>query len=102
MSGKKDQLPIRCSQDIANGVYANLGLVNYNQEEFVLDFIFLHPNTKSGDIRSRVILHPNHVRRLIETLKTQLADYESKHKNGADDSDDSDDDGLPPITLSFN
>jgi hypothetical protein len=100
MSEKKDQLPIRCPQEIANGVYANLGIVNYNQEEFILDFIFLHPNTKSGEVRSRVVLHPNHVRRLIDTMTKQLADYESKHANQS--SNDDDDDGIPPITLSFN
>tara|TARA_Y200000002_G_scaffold355383_1_gene336326 strand:- start:618 stop:920 length:303 start_codon:yes stop_codon:yes gene_type:complete len=96
---KQDKLPIRCPQELANGVYANLGIVNYNQDEFVLDFIYLHPNTKSGDIRSRVILHPNHVRRLVNTLTNQLENYDKKHSKG-DNNDD--DDGLPPITLNFN
>ena len=95
---KQDKLPIRCPQELANGVYANLGIVNYNQDEFVLDFIYLHPNTKSGDIRSRVILHPNHVRRLVNTLNNQLENYDKKHNKD----DGNDDDGLPPITLNFN
>ena len=45
---KNDQIPIHCPAELANGVYANLGVTNFNHEEFVLDFIFLHPNTKTG------------------------------------------------------
>ena len=43
-----DRIPIQCPAELANGVYANLGVANFNHEEFVLDFIFLHPNTKTG------------------------------------------------------
>ena len=96
---KKDQLPIRCPQDIVNGVYSNLGIVNFNNEEFVLDFVYLHPNTKSGEIRSRVILHPSHVKRLIKTLKNQLDNYEKKSDKPDDNGDD---EGIPPISFSFN
>ena len=66
---QNERIPIQCPHDIANGVYANLGVANYNHEEFVLDFVFLHPNTKTGEVRSRVVLHPDHVRRLVKMLQ---------------------------------
>lgn len=93
----REHLPIQCSSDMANGVYANLGVANYNPEEFVLDFIFLQPNTKKGDVRSRVILHPDHVRRLVKMLQKNLDDYDEEFCDGPDNAD-----GFPPIELNFN
>tara|TARA_A100001015_G_scaffold286120_1_gene354406 strand:- start:8503 stop:8799 length:297 start_codon:yes stop_codon:yes gene_type:complete len=95
-----DRIPIQCPQELANGVYANLGVANFNHEEFVLDFIFLQPQAKSGDVRSRVILHPDHVRRLVKMLKTNLDDYDEEFKDQSNLSDS--DEGFPPITLNFN
>ena len=96
-----DQIPIQCPKDISNGVFANLCITNFNQEEFVLDFIFLHPNTKTGDVRSRVVLHPDHVRRLVGTLQKNLKKYDQQKKRAMVDDDD-DSDGMPPITINLN
>ena len=41
ISKKEKKIKIRCAEQMANGVYANLGIMNYNKEEFVLDFVFL-------------------------------------------------------------
>ena len=80
MSDKEEKkVEIRCSDQIANGVYANLGIANYNQEEFVLDFVFLQPHSQTGEIRSRVILHPNHAKRLVQMLSKNLENYESEY-----------------------
>ena len=37
-----ERIPIQCPPDLVNGVYANLGVANFNHEEFVLDFVFEH------------------------------------------------------------
>ena len=76
-----DQIPIQCPKELSNGVFSNLCITNFNQEEFVLDFIFLHPNTKTGDVRSRVVLHPDHVRRLVKTLQKNLKNYDQQKSN---------------------
>ena len=101
---KNERIPIQCPPELINGVYANLGVANFNHEEFVLDFVFLHPNTKSGQIRSRVVLHPDHVRRLVKMLQKNLDDYDDQfgYDDTEDDDDDDFDDGFPPITLNFN
>ncbi|MEK9727037.1 MAG: DUF3467 domain-containing protein [Candidatus Margulisiibacteriota bacterium] len=96
-----DRIPIQCPQELINGVYANLGVANFNHEEFVLDFVFLHPNTKSGEVRSRVVLHPDHVRRLAKMLQKNLDDYDEQFGYSDEDSLD-DDDEFPPITINFN
>ena len=99
---KNDQIPIQCPAELANGVYANLGVANFNHEEFVLDFIFLHPNTKTGEVRSRVVLHPDHVRRLVNMLKKNLDNYDQQFQKPNGNDDPMGDDGFPPITLNFN
>jgi len=96
-----DQIPIQCPKELSNGVFSNLCITNFNQEEFVLDFIFLHPNTKTGDVRSRVVLHPDHVRRLVKTLQKNLKNYDQQKKQSSD-IDDDDHDGLPPIAINLN
>jgi len=96
-----DRIPIQCPPDLANGVYANLGVANFNHEEFVLDFIFLHPNTKTGEVRSRVVLHPDHVRRLVKMLQKNLENYDEEFYDGNSDNSLEDDD-FPPITLNLN
>ena len=92
------EIPIQCPQELANGVYANLGVANFNHEAFILDFIFLQPNIKAGEVRSRVILHPDHVRRFVNVLQTHLDDYDDQFS----DSNHGKDDEFPPITLNFN
>ena len=101
MANQKDnRIPIQCPADLVNGVYANLGVANFNHEEFVLDFIFLQPQSKSGEVRSRVVLHPDHVRRLVKMLQTNLDEYDEEFKNQSQDDDS--DQGFPPIRLNFN
>lgn len=95
-----ERIPIQCPQELVNGVYANLGVANFNHEEFVLDFIFLQPHSKSGEVRSRILLHPDHVRRLVKMLKTNLNEYDEQFSR--EDNDENSDDDFPPITLNFN
>jgi hypothetical protein len=100
---KKNRIPIQCPSELANGVYANLGVVNFNQEEFVVDFIFLPPNAKSGHVRSRIVLHPDHLRRLVKMLQKNLNDYDDTFGGPEDGGeDDGDDDDFPPITINLN
>ena len=97
-----ERIPIQCPPDFVNGVYANLGVANFNHEEFVLDFVFLQPNTKAGEVRSRVVLHPDHVRRLAKMLQKNLDDYDEQFGYDDDENSDDSDDEFPPITINFN
>ena len=104
MAGEKKEkkIKVRCPEDLINGVYSNLGMANFSEEEFILDFMFLQPGGESGDVRSRIILHPKHVKRLVEMLYDNLDKYQQKF--GVLDTDDSrdDSDGIPPFAISFN
>ena len=74
---KELQLEIQLDEETAQGVYANMAVVNHNESEFVIDFVFVQPQAPRAKVRSRVVTSPGHVRRLIRTLEENLARYEA-------------------------
>lgn len=81
MSEEKDKerkLEIQVDEDIGQGVYANLAVVNHNDAEFVLDFIFVQPQATKAKVRSRIITSPRHARRLMQALEENLTRYEER------------------------
>lgn len=82
MSEKKPgemKLEIHLDEDVAQGVYANLAVVNHTDSEFIIDFIFAQPQTPKAKVRSRVITSPRHLRRLIAALQENLQRYEKTY-----------------------
>jgi hypothetical protein len=75
---KEVKLEIQLDEETAQGVYANLAVVNHTDTEFTLDFIFVQPQAPRAKVRSRVITSPRHVRRLIAALEENLRRYEQK------------------------
>lgn len=63
---------------VAQGMYVNLAIGNFNREEFVTDFVFLQPGSTKGQVRSRVILSPRNAKRLMTMMQENIATYESK------------------------
>lgn len=75
---KEMKLEIQLDEETAQGVYANLAVVNHTDAEFTLDFVFVQPQAPRAKVRSRVITSPQHVRRLIATLEENLRHYEQQ------------------------
>lgn len=79
MQEKKPQevkLEIQLDEEIAQGIYANLAVVNHNESEFVIDLIFVQPQAPRAKVRSRVILSPHHAKRFVAALKENISRYE--------------------------
>ncbi len=79
MEQKKPQemkLEIQLDEEVAQGIYANLVVVNHTDAEFVLDFIFVQPQAPRAKVRSRIITSPRHLKRLMSALQENLARYE--------------------------
>ncbi len=70
------ELQINIDAEVANGVYANLAMINHSPDEFVVDFIFVQPGTARGQVRSRVIVTPGHFKRLLTAMQQNLERYE--------------------------
>jgi hypothetical protein len=76
--GKKVNLQIQLDDDMAQGTYVNLAMVNHSETEFTLDFIYVQPQQPKAKVRARIISSPVHTKRLIAALKDNLAKYENR------------------------
>ena len=76
---KKDGLNIELTEDVAEGTYSNLAIINHSPSEFVVDFIQMMPGIPKAKVRSRVILTPQHAKRLIKALSDNVTKFESQH-----------------------
>ncbi len=73
------QIQIRVDDDVAQGVYANMAMVNHSDAEFTIDFVYIQPQAPQAKVRSRVITSPRHLKRLVTALQENLARYEAKY-----------------------
>jgi hypothetical protein len=73
------QLQVQIDDDVANGVYSNLVLLNHTENEFVLDFAFIQPNHARAKVRARVVSSPRHTKRLLMALQKNVERYEERH-----------------------
>lgn len=72
------KLEIQLDEELAQGVYANLAVVNHTDTEFVLDFIFVQPQAPRAKVRSRVVTSPKHFKRLLQAWQENLRIYEER------------------------
>lgn len=75
----KGQLNIELSEEIAQGIYSNLAVITHSNSEFVIDFVRIMPGIKKANVKSRIILTPEHAKRLLIALQDNLNKYESTH-----------------------
>jgi len=75
-NAKEIKLEIQLDEEIAQGIYANLAVVNHSDSEFILDFIFVQPQAPRAKVRSRVITSPSHAKRMLLALQENVARYE--------------------------
>ena len=74
---QEQQINIELSEEIAEGMYANLVMIAHSQSEFFLDFVRLVPGAPKAKVKSRIILTPDHAKRLLHTLKDSIDKYEA-------------------------
>jgi hypothetical protein len=71
-----NQINIELSEDIAEGVYSNLAMIAHSNSEFVIDFIRLMPGVPKAKVKSRIVITPEHAKRLLYALKENIQKYE--------------------------
>ena len=72
-----NQLNIEISEEVAEGSYANLAIITHSHAEFVIDFVNVMPGTPKSKVKSRIILTPQHAKRLMKALTENIGKYES-------------------------
>lgn len=74
---KKQDLNIELPDDIAQGNYSNLVIISHSTSEFIVDFALVLPGIQKAKIKSRIILTPEHAKRLLFSLQDNISRYES-------------------------
>lgn len=77
MTEQKVELDIELNEEVAQGIYANLAVISHSASEFVLDFVRMMPGMPKARVKSRIILTPEHAKRLLMSLQENIARYES-------------------------
>ena len=91
---KKGQINIELDEKVAEGTYSNLAIINHSVSEFVVDFVSIMPGTPKSKVKSRIILTPQHAKRLLKALGDNVHRFEQAHGEIKDYEQ-------PPIPLNF-
>lgn len=73
---KNNQLQIELKEEVAQGTYANLAIITHSTSEFVLDFVRIMPGLPKANVQSRIVMTPEHAKRLMYALQDNVTKYE--------------------------
>lgn len=76
---QEGQLNIELSEEIAEGIYSNLAIITHSQSEFVIDFIKVMPGVPKARVKSRIVLTPQHAKRLLHALSDNVQKFEQQN-----------------------
>lgn len=85
---------IELDEATAEGTYSNLAIINHSASEFVLDFVCIMPGTPKAKVKSRIVLTPQHAKRLLKAMGENIHRFEVAHGEIKDTEQ-------PPIPLNF-
>ncbi|MBU2525284.1 MAG: DUF3467 domain-containing protein [Bacteroidetes bacterium] len=73
---ESEKLNIELDEQMAEGIYSNLAIINHSASEFVLDFISIMPGRPKAKVKSRIILTPQHAKRLVRAISDNIKKFE--------------------------
>ena len=91
---KQGQINIELDEKVAEGTYSNLAIINHSMSEFIVDFINIMPGVPKAKVKSRIILTPQHAKRLTQALADNVRKFEQAHGEIKDYE-------KPPIPMNF-
>lgn|SRR5574344_1685455 len=78
MDNEKKQLDIELKPEIAKGNYSNFAIITHSHSEFIIDFASMLPGIPKAEVESRIIMAPEHCKRLLNALIENISKYESQ------------------------
>lgn len=76
---QQQQINIELSEEMAEGTYANLAVITHSFAEFVIDFVNVMPGIPKAKVKSRLIMTPQHAKRLMRALIDNVKRYEAQN-----------------------
>lgn len=74
---QQGQINIELDEQTADGIYSNLAIINHSNTEFVIDYINIMPGVPKAKVKSRIILTPQHAKRLLGALAENINRFEA-------------------------
>ncbi len=74
-----NQINIELNNEIAQGIYSNLAIITHSSSEFIVDFVRILPGIPKANVASRIILTPEHAKRLMQALQDNIVKFEETH-----------------------
>lgn len=74
-----NQLNIELTEEVAEGTYSNLAIITHSNAEFIVDFIRVMPGIPKAKVKSRILMTPQHAKRLLRALSDNISKFESTH-----------------------
>ncbi len=79
IKGSEGGIDIKLDEQTAQGSYSNLAIISHSPTEFVVDFASVLPGMASPKVNNRIILTPEHAKRLLYSLQENVSRYENNH-----------------------
>ena len=76
---KENQINIELTEELAGGTYSNLSVITHSHSEFIVDFIQMMPGVPKAKVKSRIILTPQHAKRLAKALADNISKFEQQN-----------------------
>ena len=76
---QQEQINIELDEKTAEGIYSNLAIINHSSSEFVLDFVSIMPGITKAKVKSRIVLTPQHAKRLLKAIGENIHRFEIAH-----------------------
>ena len=77
-NNEKKQLSLDLKPEVAKGSYSNLAIISHSPSEFIIDFATMLPGLPKPDIGNRIIMTPEHAKRLLNALMDNVTKYENQ------------------------
>ncbi len=75
---EQQSLQLELPQNVAQGEYANFAIITHSSSDFIIDFARVLPGVPKAQVKSRVILAPEHAKRLLAALQENIMRYENE------------------------
>ena len=75
-TSQQQSLQLELPQEVAQGEYANFAIITHSSSDFIIDFARVLPGLPKSQVKSRVILAPEHAKRLLGALQENIVRYE--------------------------
>ncbi len=75
-NNQPNEVQLQIKPEVAEGNYANLAMITHSSSDFILDFAEMLPGMQAPVVSNRIIMAPEHAKRLLAALQENVYKYE--------------------------